>query len=380
MISSGLDKSFGGPPEAVTGAACSLTKLGFDVSVAVFGQTVKSWNESHFSEVLKSNSVQTIHFPARSTSKYGGKIPLMRLRSLWNEIRNSDFITLHQVYNYQNIFVTIFIILLQKKFAVMPHGTLTSYQNSTHSIRKFLINPIFITGIVRKANRIFVATQIEKNEISANWQRKTVVVGLGFAEPQHKVKLVSKRNACFTFIYMGRLTHKKRIDVTLQALKLATEISKKPIKLVICGTGDESIVNLISQFAKSGELLQIEYRGWVGGKEKELQLSNADCFILTSEDENFAIAVAEGLSFGLPSLVSKKVGLSDLIARYNAGRVFNDLKIEDIANEAIQIMNSDLILLSQNALTASKELSWDHVARKWSQEIRACLDEFNGKN
>ena len=380
MISSGLDKSFGGPPEAVTGAACSLIKLGFDVSVAVFGQTVKSWNESHFSEVLKSNSVQALHFPAKSTSKYGGKIRLQHVRSLWNEIRNSDFITLHQVYNYQNVFVTLVILMLRKKFAVMPHGTLTSYQNSKHSVRKFLVSPIFTAGIVRKANRIFVATQTEKNEILAKWQHKTVVVGLGFAAPQHKVKLVSKRNACFTFVYMGRLTHKKRIDVTLQALKLATEISERPIKLVICGTGDESIVNLISQFAKSGGLLQIDYRGWVGGKEKELELSSADCFILTSEDENFAIAVAEGLSFGLPSLVSKKVGLSELIARYKAGRVFSDLKIEEIANEAIQIMNSDLILLSQNALAASKELSWDHVARKWSQEIWVCLDEINDKN
>jgi len=255
----------------------------------------------------------------------------------------------------------------------MPHGTLTSYQNSKHSIRKFLVSPIFIAGIVSKASLLFVATQTEKNEISVKWQNKTKVVGIGYPTPQHKVELASKNNECFTFVYMGRLAHKKRIDITLQALKMATDIYKKPIKLVICGDGDESIVNLISQFAKSGGLLQIEYKGWVGGEEKELELSNADCFILTSEDENFAIAVAEGLSFGLPSLVSNKVGLSELIFRYKAGRVFSELKVEEIANEAIQIMKSDLTLLSKNALAASKELSWDHIARKWSQEIMAAF-------
>jgi glycosyltransferase involved in cell wall biosynthesis len=369
MISSGLDKSFGGPPEAVTGAACGLAKIGFSVSVAVFGQTLKSWNENHFREVLETNSVRAVCFLAKSTSKYGGKIRLAEVRILWKEIRNADFITLHQLYNYQNVFTTLIIRILRKKFALMPHGTMTSYQNSKHSIRKFLVSPIFIAGIVSKANLIFVATQTEKNEISVKWQHKTKVVGLGFATPQHKIELASKNNECFTFVYMGRLAHKKRIDITLQALKLATEISKKPIKLVICGTGDEPILNLISQFAKSAGLLQIEYKGWVGGEEKEFELSSADCFILTSEDENFAIAVAEGLGFGLPSLVSNKVGLSELIARYKAGRVFGELKIEEIANEAIQIMKSDLTLLSKNALAASEELSWDHVARKWSQEI-----------
>jgi glycosyltransferase involved in cell wall biosynthesis len=371
MITSGLDKSFGGPPEAVTGAACGLAKMGLTTSVAVFGQTLKSWSESHFREVLELNSVRAVCFPAKSTSKYGGKIRLIELRILWNEIRNSDFITLHQVYNYQNVYVTFIIRILRKRFAVMPHGTMTSYQTSKHLIRKFVMSPIFIAGIVSKANVIFVATQAEKNEIAVKWQHKTKVVGLGFATPQHEIKSARENNEHFTFVYMGRLAHKKRIDVTLQALKLAAEISKKPIKLIICGTGDESIVNLISQFARSGGLLQIEYKGWVGGEEKELVLSNADCFILTSEDENFAIAVAEGLGFGLPSLVSDKVGLSELIAKYKAGRVFSDLKVEEIANEAIQIMNSDLILLSQNALAASKELSWDHVARKWFQEIKA---------
>lgn len=374
MISCGLDKTFGGPPEAVTGTACSLAKLEFEVTVLVFGQTAKSWNKSHFREIMESNAVQTICFPTKSTSKYGGMIRITEAKVLWNQIKMADFITLHQIYNYQNVFVTLIVSMLQKKFAVMPHGTLTSYQKSKSTFRKAIVSPIFMLGIVGRAHRIFVATQAEKNEISAKWRHKTIVVGLGFTAPQQEVKLVSKRNACFTFVFMGRLTQKKRIDLTLQALKLAAEISKKPIKLVICGSGDKSIVDLIAQYVKSESLLQVEYRGWVEGKDKELVLRAADCFILTSEDENFAIAVAEGLSFGLPSLVSEKVGLSDLIKKYNAGESFSDFRIEEIANIAIRLMNSNLLQLSQNALDASKELSWDHVSRKWRNEIMAACN------
>jgi glycosyltransferase involved in cell wall biosynthesis len=369
MISSGLDKKFGGPPEAVTGAACGLSNLGIDVTVAVFGQTQKSWNESHFPKYLESNSVRTVLFPAKSTSRYGGKIRFNEIRILWNEIKSADFVTLHQVYNYQNVIATFMIRIFRRKFAVMPHGTMTSYQSSKHLVRKFLMKPIFMGGIVSKADRIFVATQIERDEIPHKWKHKTSIVGLGFSAPQRKVMGTRLNNDHFTFIFVGRLAQKKRIDITLQALKLASDISGKTIKLIICGTGDNRIVDLISEYAKSNGKFQIEYKGWVGGEMKELELNRADCFILTSEDENFAIAVAEGLSFGLPCLISSKVALSELINKHEAGIVFDELNTELIANEAIRMMDSNLTLLSENALIASKELSWDIVSKIWLQEI-----------
>jgi glycosyltransferase involved in cell wall biosynthesis len=375
MISSGLDKIFGGPPEAVAGAACALAKLGVSTSVAVFGQTLESWNASHFKDVLESNSVESHFFPSRWTSKYGGICSLKDLTFLWNEIRRTDFCTLHQVYNFQNILCVMFIRIQHKRFAVMPHGSMTSYQMRKHRIRKFFVSPIFMHAILDKADRIFVATNEEKEEIPRKWRYKSNIVGLGIATHLVANSRQKKKNPCFTFMYMGRLTPKKRIDVTLRSLKRATELSSKPIRLIVCGSGDQAIVNQVIEYQKSSGLLQVEYRGWIGGLEKEELLSSADCFILTSEDENFAIAVAEGLSFGLPSLISSKVALSSLVMRYSAGSVFTRLDIETIAIEAVKIMDSDLSLLSENAFKASKELHWDFVGKNWALEISKIAGE-----
>jgi glycosyltransferase involved in cell wall biosynthesis len=369
MITSGLEKNFGGPPEAVTGASCALVKLGVSTSVAVFGQTLDSWNSSHFKEILESNAVESHHFPSRWTSKYGGICSWKDLIFLWDSIRNADFITIHQVYNFQNILCAIILRIQHKQFAVMPHGSMTSYQMRKHRIRKYFVSPIFMRGIVNKANRIFVATESEKEEIPVKWQSKTSIVGLGIATHLGSTRKQKHDNPCFTFIYMGRLASKKRIDVALRSLKLATELSSKPIKLIVCGTGEQSIVNQVYEYQKTPGLLQVDYRGWVGGLEKEQLLSSADCFILTSEDENFAIAVAEGLSFGLPALISSKVALSSLVKRYSAGSVFTGLDIEAIALEVLKIMDTNMSHLSENAFNASKELTWDFVGKNWADEI-----------
>lgn len=373
MVSSGLDKKFGGPPEAVTGAACALQKLGIETSVAVFGQTRESWNRSHFRETLEANSVKSQLFSKSYTSKYGGLPNLRDFSILWKMISQSDFITLHQVFNFQNIICTLIIRYQKKPFALMPHGSMTTYQTKKNRFRKFLVYPIFIKGIVNNVDSIFVATENEKNEIPSKWRTKTKIVGLGITTKRSIFKQKRQKHGLFTFIFMGRLTHKKRIDVALSSLKLACELTSIPIRLIVCGSGDQSIVSLVREYQKSSSLLIVDYRGWVSGAEKEDLLRLADCFILTSEDENFAIAVAEGLSFGLPALISNKVALSSLVARYYAGGVFNELNIETIAFEAIKIMNSNLLQLSENALIASRELTWDQVIKTWKSAIQSML-------
>jgi glycosyltransferase involved in cell wall biosynthesis len=373
MISSGLDKKFGGPPEAVTGIACALRNLGVHPTVAIFGQTKEGWESSHFRETLKAQSIPNLLFPYPSTSRYGGLPRLKDLPILWNLISESDFVILHQVFNFQNIICSLIVRFQQKSFAVMPHGSMTSYQAKKHQFRKFLVSPIFNKGFLEKADRIFVATENEKEEIEKKWRNKTTIVGLGVTNKHSNTEQRKDINGVFTFIFMGRLAAKKRIDVALLSLKLATELSKEPIRLIVCGDGEQEIVEQVLKYQNSPGLFQVDYRGWVGGLEKEKLLNSADCFILTSEDENFAIAVAEALSYGVPSLISTKVALSNLVAKYSAGIVFHGLEIETIAIDAIKIMKSDPLELSENALNASEELTWDFVGKIWEREIKLIL-------
>lgn len=369
MITSALNKEFGGPPVAVTEAACALSELGADLTVAIFGQTLENFRNNSFDIRLNKSLVKTEFYESKHTSQYGGLPRLSELPKFWQTLKNADVVTLHQIYNFQNILSFLAMMILNKKYVVMPHGSLTTYQKSQHRWRKKLVNFFFVNMLLNMATAIFVATLTEKNEINSKFQTKTQIVGLGIVRNLQLLSKEKKINRNFTFVYMGRLTGKKRIDIAINSLILASKLSSRDITFIICGKGDFAIEKEILNFSRSPGLLHIDYRGWVDGEEKIEVLSKADAFILTSEDENFAIAVAEGLGFGLPCLISKNVALSSLVSKYSAGIVFEILDIKTIACEALNLMNSDILQISQNAINASKELHWDFIAKKWADEL-----------
>lgn len=376
MVTSPLTKEFGGPPVAVVGAACSLSKLGVDIKILVFGQSQQSWDQNTLADSLKNQSINVFFFPSKITSKYGGFPGLLKLNRIWNLVSSSDVISLHQIYNYQNLLIGLFAKVLRKPYVVMPHGTFTDFQRRQHYSRKILINWIFSYAFLNKATGFFVATETERNEMPQKYKEKTLVVGLGISPAEHVVVKHADALQVFTFIYVGRITLKKRIDVSIKALERAAELSSRRIRFIICGSGDETITRQIIEFKTSNSRLSIEFKGWQEGNAKSKLLNDADAFILTSEDENFAIAVAEGLSYGLPCLISKKVALSSLVQQYNAGLVFDELDDVVIANLALHLMNSVISSYSANALAASKELAWEKVAGNWATALSNVIEDY----
>jgi glycosyltransferase involved in cell wall biosynthesis len=203
---------------------------------------------------------------------------------------------------------------------------------------------------------------------------KGISVGIGIElqhhEPQNQIHLTPT----FNLLYMGRIAKKKRLDVALKAFALALKKSNLRMKFIVCGSGEESYV---AQLKKLVEELQIEsyveFRGWVDFSEKKLAFSESDCFILTSEDENFAIAAAEALAHGVPCILSSNVALADLVAKHNAGIVFEELLPLEIEKAITELSKSDRSILKSSSLGAASELSWDTVAKEWATSITILL-------
>jgi glycosyltransferase involved in cell wall biosynthesis len=109
---------------------------------------------------------------------------------------------------------------------------------------------------------------------------------------------------------------------------------------------------------------------------KENLLRTTYAFLLPSESENFAKAVGEALSFGVPCLVSRNVALSDLVAKYRAGIVIDTLTPAAVAHGILRLLASSHSEMSEGAKRAATvELQWSTVAQNWS----ACITEIVGK-
>ena len=377
FISSALHKEYGGPPMAVVGSASSLARLGHQVSVFIFGQSSMSDSANkEFHEKLKSEGIEIISAKSWKTRVYGGIGSIPDVVNLFNRIKSTDIVSMHQVYNYQNIMASVFSAITKTPFVVMPHGTLTKYQSSKHFLRKLLVKQLFFGFILNQARSIFVATQIEKDEIYPSLKPKTIVVGLGVPIPEinNSIEEYKAAKDFFNFLYMGRIAPKKRLDVALEAFNCLPVEVRIRSKLVICGSGDsgylESMVDIVKKLSIAD---QVDFRGWVSSEEKSTILNNSDCFLLTSEDENFAIAAGEALAYGVPCIVSRQVALSSLVEKHNAGKVFSNLEPFSISEAMLSLFNSDMNEMRKRALRASEELKWEFVVTNWEIALKKVL-------
>ena len=359
---------------AATGVAASLASLGHQINTLVCGQSVKDIQiNSVFFDKLSHSGAEVKVLRRRDESKYGAVLRFHELKSVWSEVNKSDFVILHQVFELQYIAILPILLLAKKPFAVMPHGTLTTYQRKQHRLRKFLFLPVTYS-FLKSAKAIFVATELEKIQLPRFLQRKGNIVGLGIDTRDRQTRKFVNSPSTFTLLFMGRVARKKRLDIALQAYALASKKSDYKMKFIVCGSGEERDMAQLKELVVALNIeAEVEFRGWVDFAEKQLAFQDSDCFILTSEDENFAIAAAEALAHGVPCILSSNVALASLVTKHSAGVVFEELIPLEIEKAISKIAGLDKELMKNSSLRAASELSWDLIATKWETSIENLL-------
>lgn len=354
---------------AVIGAALSLANRGHQVTVFIFGQSQNSvFTNKDYYEKLKSKNIEVIIAKSWKTRAYGGLGSISDVINLFKKVTSNDIVSMHQVYNFQNILCAFLCLVAKTPYTIMPHGTLTKYQKRKHVFRKIFVHHLFVVLLLKRAKSIIVATQIEKDEINRSLNEKTIVVGLGvfIEEKIEKIAKYDSNENDFHFVFMSRIAPKKRLDIAIEAFYCLPEEIRLRSKLVICGSGDSAYIKTMLKKVRNNSLVdRVDFKGWVSAEEKFEVLTRANCFVLTSEDENFAIAVGEALAFGVPCILSRQVALSSLVEKYEAGKVFFELQPSNISKLMHELFKSDKNEMRLRALRASKELNWEIVIIDW---------------
>src|SRR5205814_616054 len=95
-------------------------------------------------------------------------------------------------------------------------------------------------------------------------------------------------------LYLGRLSHKKGLDVLLQAF---AKMAMPDTRLVIAGPDDEHLTPSLETLARRlGIDGRVEFTGLLDGEERLAALHNADLWVLPSKTENFGTAVIEAMA------------------------------------------------------------------------------------
>jgi glycosyltransferase involved in cell wall biosynthesis len=163
--------------------------------------------------------------------------------------------------------------------------------------------------------------------------------------------------AGFTFLYVGRVSREKNLDVLLESF-MRLRARGEAGNLAIVGDGP-----YLDDLRRRFNDARIAYLGYLHGEELAAAYASADAFVFPSTTDTFGNVVLEAQASGLPAIVSDRGGPQEIVARHGSGLVVNMLD-PTMLGAAMQELISDPALcqnLRERALTNARECSWSTV-------------------
>ena len=112
-------------------------------------------------------------------------------------------------------------------------------------------------------------------------------------------------------LFLGRLTSQKGPEFFLDIA--ARVLDRKPnVRFVMAGTGDR-FMELIESGAYRGLGGRFHFTGFLGKERVHELLSMADVYCMPSVSEPFGLSALEAAQFGIPAVLSKQSGVSEVL-------------------------------------------------------------------
>lgn len=126
----------------------------------------------------------------------------------------------------------------------------------------------------------------------------------------------------------GTIDLRKGYDV---AIKAFGQIAKKypDWRLLFAGIGDTSYGLKIAK--DLGISNQVEFLGWVGGKQKEILFNETSIYCLASTGEGFPMAILDAWAYGIPCVMTPVGGIPDIVQDGKEGLVFDVGDVDGLA-------------------------------------------------
>jgi glycosyltransferase involved in cell wall biosynthesis len=131
------------------------------------------------------------------------------------------------------------------------------------------------------------------------------------------------------FLFIGRLTLRKGVDILLRAL---ARLPKVPtVRLVIAGDGDERFA--LEQLTQElGMADQVRFIGRANGQAKTYLFQNALCIVVPSRSwEAMPLIVLESYAASKPIIASRHTGLAELVQAEVTGQLVKPESVEELA-------------------------------------------------
>jgi glycosyltransferase involved in cell wall biosynthesis len=132
------------------------------------------------------------------------------------------------------------------------------------------------------------------------------------------------------FLFVGQLVPRKGLHLLLAACAYLKTQGHENYTLIVVGDGAQRAE--LEQLSHDRGLTNIQWVGWVAYDQLGTYFTQADVFVLPSQEDTWGMVVLEAMVFGKPILCSKWVGAVEMVQPEENGYIFDPYKIEEMAD------------------------------------------------
>ncbi len=161
--------------------------------------------------------------------------------------------------------------------------------------------------------------------------------------------------------FLGRITIQKGPEYFVQLAELILARMKN-VKFIMAGSG-ELMNDMVKKVAQAGISDRFLFTGFLKGKDVHEMLSLSDVFVMPSVSEPFGICPLEAMQCGVPTIISKQSGVSEVVK--HAIKVdYWDVKAMADAIHGILSYPALNTMMTQKGLSEAYTIKWGNAAKK----------------
>ncbi|MCB1319642.1 MAG: glycosyltransferase family 4 protein [Leptospiraceae bacterium] len=179
---------------------------------------------------------------------------------------------------------------------------------------------------------------------------------------RHRRKIVQERPIKDKIVlFLGRITFQKGPDYFVRAARKVID-QVKNVRFVMVGTGD-MYPRMIEMAADLGVGKYFHYTGFLNREEVRRIYAMSDLYVMPSVSEPFGISPLEAMLHGVPVIVSRQSGVSEVIS--NCIKVdFWD--VDEITRSIVEVLTRDELSsdLTNGAESEVRQITWSQSAAR----------------
>lgn len=286
-------------------------------------------------------------------------------------LRHSDYDIYHTngMWMYCNHATCCIARRKNKLYIITPHGMLYPQALARSAWKKKLMLTIGGVNKDLKLADCIHCTCIEemKHYRDLGYKNPVAVIPNPVPIPSFIDELTSERKIK-RIGFLGRLHPRKNVETLLDAwMLLGAKV--KDAQLVIMGKGDFVYEKMLKEKVKESGMMNVEFAGFVNGRDKFERLASLTALCVPSDFENFGMIVTEALSVGTPVIASLGTPWQELNTEHCGYWVETNVKtLAETIEQVLSLPEDEIRCMGENGKRLVQERYQDtQVARMMVQ-------------